>query len=260
MPVQTLITSPARRGLPVWRRNLKVWGRLAGPALLASFGEPLLVLLALGYGLGAFVGELGGLPYLHFLATGILCASAMNTASFEGMYSAYTRMTIQRTWEGMLAAPLEVDDIVLGEAIWAGSKGLISGTAILVVIALFGVVDGPMAVLALGVILLTGVCFGALALVVTAFATSYDFFLYYFTLVVTPMYLLSGVFFPLEQMPPAVQAGAQCLPLAHAVALVRPLVIGQPLANVALHLGVIAAYAGVGLYLATRLMRRRLTS
>ncbi|MFZ5588877.1 MAG: ABC transporter permease [Pseudomonadota bacterium] len=246
------------RWLPVWRRNFLVWRKLSIPALLGNFGEPLLYLLALGYGLGSFVGEMQGLPYIAFLASGIVCGSAMNTATFEGLYSAYTRMTLQQTWSGMLVAPLNIDDVVLGEMIWAGAKSLISVAPILIIAALLGLVHDWNALWVLPIVLLAGVCFGALALVVTSLAKSYDFFLYYFTLIVTPMFLLSGVFFPLEQMPRAVQLGAQALPLTHVVDVVRPLMTGQPLSNLALHLGVLVLYGAGAFYLATVLIRHRL--
>jgi lipooligosaccharide transport system permease protein len=176
------------------------------------------------------------------------------------MYSAYTRMAVQRTWSGMLSAPLEVRDIVIGETLWAGTKSLISVSAILVVAGLLGAVQGAMALWVLPVVLLTGISFGAMALVVTAFARSYDFFLYYQTLVVTPMLLLGGVFFPLQSLPPLVQSLAALLPLVHAVQLVRPLMVGAPAESAALHLTVLAGYALAALWLATRLVERRLTS
>jgi lipooligosaccharide transport system permease protein len=246
------------RWTAIWIRNLKVWGKLAGPAIIGNFGEPLLMMVALGYGLGRMVGDIGGLPYMHFLASGLLCSSAMNTASFEGLYSAYTRMTTQGTWDSMLSTPLSVTDITIGETLWAGTKGLFSGIAILTVCYGFGIAEGWQPLLALLVILLTGICFGALALVVTSFAASYDFFLYYFTLLVTPMYLLSGIFFPVGNMPEAVQIGAQFLPLSHAVVLVRPLVTGGEVPNALPHLAVIAGYAVVAILVASRLLRRRL--
>lgn len=246
------------RCLPVWRRNAQVWIKLSGPSLVGNFGEPLLYLLALGYGLGGFIGEVDGLPYIVFLATGIVCSSAMNTATFECLYSAYTRMKVQETWSAMLAAPLSLDDIVLGEALWAGTKSLISASAILLVAALLGLVDGWQAVGVLPLAFLLGCCFGAMALVVTAISPSYDFFLYYFTLVITPMFLLSGVFFPLESVPGWVQAGVQLLPLYHIVELVRPLMTGRPLEGVIGHLLVPLLYGLVALWLALGFLRRRL--
>ncbi|MFP5344926.1 MAG: nodulation protein NodJ, partial [Gammaproteobacteria bacterium] len=98
------------RWIPVWRRNFLVWRKLFGPSMVGNFVEPLLYLLALGFGLGVFVGEMQGMPYSVFLASGLVCASAMNTATFEGLYSAYTRMAHQQTWGGMLATPLMVGD------------------------------------------------------------------------------------------------------------------------------------------------------
>ena len=255
-----LTTTAALRWVPIWRRHLRVWAKLAGPAIIGNFGEPFLYLLALGYGLGGFVGSVQGMPYLVFLASGIVCSSAMVTGSFEGMYSAYTRMAVQKTWDAMLATPLDVRDIIMAEAVWGGTKSLFSGAAILTVAALLGAVAGWRAVLALPVAFLTGLCFTAMALVVTAFARNYDFFLYYYTLLVTPMLLISGVFFPVAEMPPVIQQFAQFLPLHHAVALVRPLMTGAPLATVGWHLLALAGYAGGALALAVRLIRRRLTA
>jgi lipooligosaccharide transport system permease protein len=242
----------------VWQRNLLVWAKLLGPALLGNFGEPLLYLLALGYGLGSLVGDVAEMPYVVFLASGIVCSSAMMTASFEGMYSAYTRMEVQKTWDAMLTAPLEVRDVVLGEIVWAATKSLLSVAAILAVAAGLGAVADPRALLVLPVVLLTGMCFGALSLVVTAFARSYDFFLYYNTLLITPMMLFSGVFFPIEGMPSAIQWGAALLPLAHAVDLVRPLMTGGKVGEPLTHLAVILVYTVAGTWLATRLIGRRL--
>ena len=246
------------RWLPVWRRHYRVWLKLVGPALMGNFGEPLLYLLALGYGLGTFVGTIGELPYLVFLASGMVCSSAMNTASFEGLYSAFTRMDVQKTWDAMLTTPLSVPDIVIGEAIWAATKGLISGVAIMVVAALLGAVADGWALLALPVIFLTGFCFAVMALVVTAVARNYDFFMYYYTLLMTPMMLIGSVFFPLQEMPTAIQWLAWSLPLIHTVELVRPLMTGLPLEQIWLHLLVLAGYSAAFLALAIVLCKRRL--
>lgn len=246
------------RFIPVWRRNLRVWLKLIGPAILGNFGEPLLYLVAFGYGFGRLVGELDGMPYMVFLASGLVCSSAMFTASFETLYSAYTRMAEQKTWIGLLSAPLDIEDIVLGEAMWAATKGLLSGIAIMIVAALLGLVGDWRALLALPVLFLTALTFAGCGLIVTAFARNYDFFLYYFTLGLTPLLLLSGVFFPLDQMPAAVGLAAHALPLAHAVAIVRPLMTGGLPGDVLLHLAVIAAWGIAAVTLAVRLLRRRM--
>ncbi|MFV1984470.1 MAG: ABC transporter permease [Thiohalomonadales bacterium] len=246
------------RWYPIWFRHAKVWFNLIGPALIGNIGEPLLYLFGLGYGLGFFIGTVDGLDYVTFLATGILCSSAMNTASFEGMYSAYTRMSVQYTWNGMLSTPLNVHDIILGEAIWGGTKSLISGIAILAVASLMGLVDSILAIWVLPIVFLIGVCFNLLGLIVTSMSHSYDFFLYYFTLVLTPMLLLSGVFFPIEQMPVLIQTIANFLPLAHAIQLVRPLMTGGELNSLILHLSVLFLYIVLAYPIAVKQISKRL--
>jgi lipooligosaccharide transport system permease protein len=246
------------RSLTVWKRNALVWQKLIGPSLMINFGEPTLYLLGLGYGLGLFIGKMAGMDYLTFLASGVVASSAMNTATFEGLYSVYTRMVPQHTYDGMLATPMEVDDILAGEMLWCATKSLINGVAILTVATLLGAVGDWRAILALPVVFLVGLCFAGPAMVISALSPGYDFFSYYFTLAITPMFILCGVFYPVSALPAALQSLVQMLPLTHAVALVRPLVAGQPLTNVALHLGVLLAYAAVGYYVAVVLTRKRL--
>lgn len=242
----------------VWRRNVLVWRKLIGPSLLMNFGEPFLYLLGLGFGLGAFIGTLMDMPYLTFLASGILASSAMNIASFEAMYSVYTRMIPQRSYDAMLAAPIEVSDILAGEMLWCATKAVINGTAILAVAALLGAVPSWMALWVIPIQFLVGLAFAGPALIMTALARGYDFFNYYVTLLITPMFILSGVFYPVSSLPGPLQTLVQILPLSHAVDLVRPLIAGQPLTNVPLHLAVLLVYALVGYSVAVILVRRRL--
>jgi lipooligosaccharide transport system permease protein len=249
---------PAGGALAVWRRNFLVWQKLIGPSLLFNFGEPLLYLIGLGFGLGRFVGDVGGMPYIAFLASGLLASSSMNTASFEGLYSVYTRMVPQQTYDGMLATPVDVDDIVLGEMLWCATKGLISASAILLVAAGLGALSGWQLVFCLPAFFLTGLCFAGPALVVASLSRSYDFFSYYVTLAITPMYIFCGVFYPVDTLPDAAQSLVALLPLTHAVALVRPLAAGAWPADLWLHVAVLAAYAVIGFYLAVVLVRRRL--
>ena len=147
------------RSVAIWSRNIRVWGKLVGPSLMGNFGEPLLYLLVLGYGLGKFVGEVEGLSYMAFLASGVVCTSAVNSASFEGMYSAYTRMDVQQTWLGMLSTPVRVEEIVFGEVLWAATKSLISVSAILIVATALGLVVDGWAIFILPAAFLTGLCF-----------------------------------------------------------------------------------------------------
>src|SRR6266542_642857 len=142
------------RFAPVWQRNLLVWRKLAIASVLGNIADPLLYMLALGYGIGAFIPQINGMPYIAFIGTGMVCQSAMFTASFEGMYSAFSRMFMQRTWDaiGYARSPLALAIIPLG--------------------------------------FLIGLTFGAFGLVMNALAPGYDFFTYFFTLVLTPMLLL----------------------------------------------------------------------
>ncbi|MGH8547656.1 MAG: ABC transporter permease [Methylococcales bacterium] len=220
----------------VWSRNAMVWRKSAFRSLLGSFSDPLLYLLALGYGLGKFVGDVDGMAYAGFLSSGIIAASAMNTATFEGLYMAYTRMETQRTWEGILAAPIGSEEIVFGEILWMGTKSVISVSAIFSVTLLLGLVHHWLAVLVIPVGFICGLCFGSMAMVVTSYANSYEFFLYYVSLVITPMILLSGVFFPLSSLPEEVRVVSGAFPLQHVVILVRALMAGQLTMPDGLHL------------------------
>jgi lipooligosaccharide transport system permease protein len=246
------------RSAAIWTRNLRVWGKLAGPSLMGNFGEPLLYLLVLGYGLGQFVGEVQGLSYMAFLASGVICTSAVNSASFEGMYSAYTRMDVQHTWLGMMSTPVSVGEVVFGEILWAATKSLISVSAILIVATALGLVADGWAIFILPVAFLTGLCFASLALLVTSSARSYDFFLYYTTLFITPMVLLSGVFFPIDSLPEMVQWLARSLPLYHAISLVRPLMSGGEVSYVLPHLSVLLIFGVSAGSLATYRIKKRL--
>lgn len=244
--------------LSVWHRNVLVWRKMLGPSLLIHFGEPFLYLVGLGYGLGSFIGEMSGLPYLTFLASGIVASSAMNTATFEGMYSVYARMVSQKTYDSMLATPIDVDDIVAGEMMWCATKSTINATAILTVASLLGAVDQWTAIIAIPLAFLIGLCFAGPAILMASISTGYEFFSYYFTLVITPMFMLCGVFYPTRTLPEVMQYFVQILPLTHAVQLVRPLIAGQPSTDVILHISVLAGYALVSYYFAVVLVRKRL--
>lgn len=247
------------RFVPVWRRNFLVWRKLAIPSMLGNLADPMLYMLGLGFGLGALLPDVGGVPYLTFLAGGTVAYSTMNSATFETLYSGFSRMHVQKTWDAILNTPLTLDDVLLGEWLWATSKALLSGLAILAIVWVLGLEQSfTMSLWILPVVVLTGLCFAGMGLVMNAVSPNYDFFLYYFTLVITPMVLLCGVFYPVSQLPVALQAVSAFLPLTHAIELVRPLMLGRVPADVALHVGVLLAYGSVGFWLGLGLTRRRL--
>ena len=260
MPTRTLLLMPelSLRWTAVWRRNQLVWRKLAIASVLGNIADPLLYMVALGYGIGSFVPEVGGMKYIAFIATGMVCQSAMFTASFEAMYSAFSRMHVQRTWDAIINAPISLDDVLFAEWVWAASKAVMSTTAILLVVMALGYGHSWYALWIIPLGFLVGLTFGGLGLVMNSLAPSYDFFTYFFTLVLTPGLLLSGVFFPVEQMPVALQAVANLLPLKHAIDLARPLLMDSVPPDILLHLAVLAGYAGTAFYVALVLTRRRL--
>ena len=260
MPLQSALHLPqiSFRFIHVWRRNRLVWRKLAIPSMLGNLADPMLYMLGLGYGLGAMLPEVGGMSYIAFLAAGTVCSSTMMSATFESMYSSFSRMHVQRTWDAIMNAPVVLDDVIIGEAVWAASKAFLSGSAVLAVAAALGLVASLSALWVLPLVFLTGLAFAALGLIMTSLSPSYDFFMYYFTLVITPMMLACGVFFPLEQLPSWLQGVAQALPLTHAVALARPLMTGGVPDAIAWHVGVLVVYAVAGIYAALVLARRRL--
>ena len=249
--------APSRLAFAVWRRNARVWARLIVSSMVFYFGEPLLYLLGLGFGLGRFIGEIEGIGYFAFLASGLVASSAMTSASFEAIYSAYTRMVPQKTYDGMLATPLEVDDVVAGEMLWCATKACISGSSILLVAAALGAVASAQALLCIPLLGLIGLAFAGPALAVSAVSPSYEFFNYYITLVITPMMILCGVFYPIGTLPEALRLAVQALPLTHAVALTRPLATGAPVEQALVHLAVLAGFAAAGFYVSVALVRRR---
>lgn len=254
----TAVRPPAIGWFPVWQRNFLVWRKLALPSILGNLADPLIYMLGLGYGLGAMLPSIGGQSYVTFLAAGIVCSSTMNAATFEALYSAFSRMHVQKTWEAILNTPLGLADVVAGELFWAATKSFFSGAAILVVVSALGLTNGPLILWVLPTIILTGLAFAALGLIWNALAPSYDFFMYYFTLFITPMTLISGVFFPTDQLPGWLATIGHWLPLAQGVALVRPLLAGQVPADPALHVGALLATTIVAFAIALHLTRRRL--
>ena len=245
------------RLVPIYRRNWLVWRKLALPSLVANVADPLITLVAFGYGFGTLLPRVDEVRYVEFLAAGALCMSTMMAASFEALYSAFSRMHVQRTWESLLNAPLELDDVVAAEWLWAATKSLISAAAIIVVVFLLGVSRAPTLPLVIPVAALAGLCFSAIGLCFNALAKGYDFFSYYFTLVLTPMVFLSGVYYPQAALPGWLQAVGGLLPLTAAVELARPLMLGRLPPHALGSVALLAGYTAAAYWLAIGLTRRR---
>lgn len=241
----------------VWFRNLTIYKHTFKLNIVPNFFEPVFYLLSMGVGLGAYVAGVAD-SYLAWVAPGLFAASAMNGATFEVTYNVFVKIVFDRTYDAMLSTPLSVEEIAAGEIAWAVTRSLIYGVAFLAVMALFGLVHSPLALLALPAALLIGLLFAGIGLIFTALNKTIDLYSYYFTLFLTPLFLFSEIFFPLERMPPVLRALAFCTPLYHAVRLCRALFLGTNLQAALVSAILIAVAALVLCAIAVRLLRRRL--
>ncbi len=211
----------------IWLRNFRVWRKHILSSLIGNLGQPLLFLLAMGYGLGRDIKIIEGLSYLQFIAPGLVASAVMYSAAFETTYGSYTRLSIQKTYEAILITPLGVTDLVLGEIVWAASKGVLAGIIMLATLPLFGVWPSVWTFALLPVLFLSGLFFAAFGLIMTALATNYDFFNYFTSLVITPLFLFSGIFFSLKTMAVKARLFFELLPLTPTVNLARMFCYGQ---------------------------------
>ncbi|MFQ5574416.1 MAG: ABC transporter permease [Terriglobia bacterium] len=213
--------------LNVWRRNLDSYRKFYVVSLVGSLGDPLFFLVALGFGLGAFLGNIEGMPYVEFIAPGLVVSSAMFSSAFECTYGSFLRMIYQKTYDAIIATPVEIDEVIAGDILWGASKAVISGSIVALVVLTLGLVDSPAFLLAPLLIFTVGFVFASLAMLTTSVVPNFESFNYFFQLFLAPMFFFSGIFFPLNNFPPAVQTIAQVLPLTHAVSLSRALVSGK---------------------------------
>jgi lipooligosaccharide transport system permease protein len=242
----------------IWLRNFRVWRKHIFSSLIGNLGQPLLFLLAMGYGLGRDIEIIEGLSYLQFIAPGLVASAVMYSAAFETTYGSYTRLSIQRTYEAILITPLGVTDLVLGEICWAASKGVLAGVIMLATLPLFGVWPSPWTVALLPVLFLSGLFFAAFGLIMTALATNYDFFNYFISLVITPLFLFSGIFFSLKTMAAKARIFFEFLPLTPTVNLARIFCYGKIEGPWLLQIGGSLLLTIITVWLAIVLLRRRL--
>lgn len=248
------------RFIRVWQRNRDVFFRLWHSEAPGFVAEPVIVLLALGLGLGAYVGLVDGQRYIEFIAPGIIASYAMFSASFECTYASFIRMEYQNTYDAILATPLNVEDIIAGEIFWGATRSLMTGSIILAIAAAFQLVHSPWALLIPIISFLEGVMFAAIAIFFTSLVPAIYSFNYFFTLFITPMFFLSGVFFPLDSFPKILQTLSWVAPLTPVVHLIRALFQGELHPNLLLALVIIIVLATLFFSLSLVTMRRRLTT
>jgi lipooligosaccharide transport system permease protein len=252
-----MIHWPSFRAVRMWQRNRDVFIRLWWSLAPAFMIEPVLLLLAIGMGFGAYIGVIDGQDYINYIVPGILASYAMTSATFECTYGAYFRMEYRKTYDAILATPLNIEDIVGGEILWGATRSLITASIIMVVSLFFGLLDSWWALLIPFAACLIGLLFSCLAIIFVSVASSVYSFNYYFTLFIAPMTFFSGAFFPLDNLPSAVGDISPFLPLTPAVNLMRALVSGDfsPATFGSLLVIVVAT---VGFFLiAAMVMRRR---
>lgn len=210
-----------KRALKVWQRNFKVYTKLYKSSFALNFFEPLIYLIALGFGLGGYVKEINGIPYIKFIATGIIATSAIFAAIYECTYGTYVRMVFQKTFDGILATPISLKELTLGEILWGSTKSLIYGFTIILVITIFGLAESYKILFSLPFIFLSGFFFAELSIIIVTILPGIDSFNYFYTLIITPMFLFSSVFFPLEDLPKFVKVAAFFNPFYHSVNICR---------------------------------------
>jgi lipooligosaccharide transport system permease protein len=245
----------------VWRRNATMYRRTWMMNLLPNFFEPVLYLIAIGVGVGAYISEMRGMPYVSFLAPGLVCVAAMNGASFEVTYNVFVRLTYEKAYDAMLTTPVEPEDVLLGEVLWAVTRASIYGGCFFFIVLLFGLAPLPAALWVVPVIPLAGLLFAAIGIAVSLRLPGIEMFSFYFTLFLTPLFLFSDIFFPLEErLSGAWLWVAELLPLMHPVRMARAAFLAEAPPILAWDLFYMLGLSALLLLWARAAVRRRLTS
>ncbi len=269
--------SPARFTIPkltyrvwkVWHRNFDVFLKTIKVNFLPSLLEPILYLLAFGFGLGGFIPSIQGQSYIAFIAPALVAISVMNGSFFECTFASFVRMYFQKTFDAIVATPVSVEEVVAGELLWGATRATINTTIVLAVVAGFGLVSSPLFLLVIPLAFFGGLMFASMAMCFTSLAPNIDFFNFPSFLFLTPMFFLCGTFFPLTSLPMAAQGVATAvLPLTHVVNITRGLITGHlepilglnPTTLLAVSFVWIIAVTVFFFILSINLMKKRLTS
>lgn len=243
----------------VWQRNFDVFMKTFKVNFFPPLLEPIFYLVALGFGLGVFVQDIEGLRYIQFIAPALVAISIMNSSFFECTYGSFVRMYYQKTFDAIIATPISIEEVIAGELLWGATRSLISSSIVLAVVGAFGLISSPLFLLIPIIAFAGGLMFSALAMCFTALAPNIDFFNYPGFLFITPMFLLSGTFFPLTSLPEFMQIFARAvLPLTQTVDLSRALMLGKLGTSLLLNLAWIAVVTPVFFVLSINLMKKKL--
>jgi lipooligosaccharide transport system permease protein len=246
----------------VWQRNFIVYLQNWKIRFIAPILEPLFYLLAFGYGLSTLVGNIreNGMEvsYTTFIAPALIAINIMNNAFFENTYGSFVRMYYQKTFDAMMATPLTVNEIIAGEIVWGATKSMIATMIMMAVISAFGLIQYPSGLLLIPLAFLGGMAFGAVGMYFTGMVSHIDLFNLPFFLFITPMFLFSGTFFPIENLPQWAQIVAMTLPLTHLVGLARSLCYSRFEGTMLWQLSYLMVFLAVFFPLALYKMRKRL--
>lgn len=221
------LPSPQRQIFNVWHRNFLQFSRTWTVSLFWILIEPLVILGAIGFGVGSYINNVHGVSYIDFFFPALLCSTAMMVSFFESTYGSFSKLTYQKTYVTMILAPISPRQIVAGEILWAASKGTLSSIGVGLVAIPFGLVN-PMTILpVLSVVFISAILFSSLGMIVTSMAKNYDSIIYPTSGLIVPMSMLSGTYFPLDQMPTFLRALVYLFPLTHSVALARALMLNS---------------------------------
>jgi lipooligosaccharide transport system permease protein len=242
----------------LWERNAAIYRKTYKMNLLPNFFEPFFYLLAMGLGLGAYLSTIQGYRYIDFIAPGLVATAAMFGTSFEVTFNCFVKMQFGKIYDAAMATPLTIEDVGLGELLWGTTRALIYGQVFVLIAAAFGVVHTPLVLLSPIAITLIGLMFSVIGLTFTAIIPLIDFFTYYWTLFITPMFLFSGIFFPVGGLPGWAQVLAWFMPLHHAVNLMRALTLTGDVRAAILAAAWIAILTAVLFVVPLNLLHRRL--
>jgi lipooligosaccharide transport system permease protein len=242
----------------LWERNAAIYRRTYKLNIIPNFFEPFFYLLAMGLGLGRYLDTLGGAEYIDYIAPGLAATAAMYGTCFEVTFNCFVKMQFGKIYDAAMATPLTIEDVGLGELLWGTTRALIYGQVFVLIAALFGVVHTPLVLLTPVAIVLIGMMFSVIGLAFTAVIPLIDYFTYFWTLFITPMFLFSGIFFPITGLPTWAQVLAWFMPLHHAVNLMRALMLTGDLAAAAAAALWIAVLTAALFVLPLNLLRRRL--
>jgi len=244
--------------IQVWLRNFLFFRKTFLVSLFWTVLEPTMSLLAIGFGLGRFVEQIEGLTFIEFYYPGLLATSAMMVSYFESTYPNYTKLTYQKTFSTILLTPIDSNQILMGEILWAATKGFIGVLGVILVSLFFGLFKVQL-LLTLPILFLLCLVFASFGLIMTATAKNYDSFIFSTSGIIVPMSLISGTYFSLNQTPEFIKVLAQLLPLTHAVSLTRTIMYkNYNLNTIALDIGVLLIYFLVCLFIARRLFAKKL--